>query len=74
MVIRDNTNSGIENISGEKKKLNKDKRDTILSKLLDETVMRMANFPNPVELVNNMYGAHPGPDDRNYFEIVYGNL
>jgi len=33
---------------------------------------RMLKWNNPVEFVNNMYGAHPDDeDDREYFEFVY---
>ena len=30
--------------------------------MLVESIRRMANYPNPVELVNNMYGCHPEDD------------
>ena len=35
-----------------------------ISKMLDETVKRIAKFPNPVALVNNMYGCHPDEDGK----------
>lgn len=38
---------------------------------LDKTVERIALFANPVELVNNMYGCHPGDDGVDYFPTVY---
>jgi hypothetical protein len=41
---------------------------------LDIVVERIANFENPVELVNNMYGCHPDNQGSNYFLAIYGNL
>ncbi len=33
---------------------------------------RMLEWSNPVEYVNNMYGAHPDDDDgREYFKAVF---
>lgn len=33
--------------------------------------LRMLNWPNPVEYVNNMYGCHPDSDDNEYFQVVF---
>ncbi|MFA4960163.1 MAG: hypothetical protein WC548_00705 [Candidatus Pacearchaeota archaeon] len=40
---------------------------------LTESIRRMAEFPNPVELVNNMYGCHPDPNGNGYFSRVYAS-
>jgi hypothetical protein len=34
---------------------------------------RMLEWPNPVEYVNNMYGAHPDVDHMKYFLKVFEN-
>jgi len=34
---------------------------------------RMLEWPNPVEYVNNMYGAHPNVDNMKYFLTVFKN-
>ncbi len=39
---------------------------------LDETVKRIGEFENPVELVNNMYGCHPDSQGKGYFDNIYG--
>jgi len=44
----------------------------INKKLLKATVKRIAEFENPVELVNNMYGCHASSKGTNYFETIYG--
>jgi len=33
---------------------------------------RILTWPNPVEYVNNMYGCHPGDDQTDYFDEVFG--
>ncbi len=39
---------------------------------INEVVKRIAEWPNPVELVNNLYGCHPGSDGiKDYFEEIY---
>ena len=43
-----------------------------ITALLDETIRKIAEFPNPVELVNNMYGCHPRSEGRDYLQVVYG--
>lgn len=39
---------------------------------LDDTVKKMGEYSNPVELVNNMYGCHPDAKGSEYFTEIYG--
>ncbi|MFA5967347.1 MAG: hypothetical protein WC805_02440 [Patescibacteria group bacterium] len=47
-----------------------------------EARRRMLRWPNPVEVVNNMYGCHPGDPEseesadnpEGYFATTFGNL
>ena len=32
---------------------------------------RILEWPNPVEYVNNMYGAHPGDEESDYFKVIF---
>jgi len=45
-------------------------------KMLVESIRRMADYPNPVELVNNMYGCHPedGGGRGEYLVNIYRGL
>ena len=41
---------------------------------LTESVRRIAEYDNPVELVNNLYGCHPDGNGSDYFSRIYRNL